>query len=86
MQRNRQGEAARLKSFFDDVIEGRFREAIQISAAEDPWVEWEFWSAGGRSHSKSQLDPARGRQLLAESGRSSYDWKPWSRRQEARLD
>jgi hypothetical protein len=74
-----EGEAARLKSFIDDVIEGRFREAIQLSAP-DSWVEWEFWSARGRSHSKSQLDREKARQFLADSGRSSYDWKPWLRR------
>ncbi len=76
-----EGEAARLKSFIDDLIEGRFREAIRTSTP-DSWVEWEFWSARGRSRSKSQLDRERGRQLLAESGRPSCDWKPWSRRRQ----
>lgn len=79
-----EGEAARLKSFIDDVTHGRFSEAIQISAA-DAWVEWEVWSARGRSHRKNLLDRERAGQLLAKSGRSSYVWTAWSRRREGRL-
>jgi hypothetical protein len=80
-----EGEAARLKSFIDDVIEGRFREAIRISTP-DSWVEWEFWSARGRSHGgKYQLDREKAGQLLAKNGRSSYVWSAWSRPREKRL-
>jgi Family of unknown function (DUF6226) len=75
-----EGEIARLKSLIADVIEGRFSEAIQISAAEDAWLDCEFWSAGGRSHQRLSLDREHGRRLLAQSGRSSYVWRPWSRR------
>ncbi len=73
-------EIERLKSMIDNLTAGRFREAIRISAEGATWHEWEFWSGGGRCAQKSQLDPARARQLVAAGDRSFYEWGPWPKR------
>jgi hypothetical protein len=75
-----ESEIERLKSMIENLTAGRFREAIRISAEGTARQEWEFWSEGGRSAQKSQLDPARARELVAAGDRSLYEWGPWPRR------
>jgi hypothetical protein len=75
-----ESETERLKSQIDNLTAGRFREGIRIPAEGAAWKESEFWSGGGRCAQKSQLDPARARQLVAATGRSRYEWGPWRRR------
>ena len=72
-----EGETERLLSLIDSLTAGRFREAIQIPAEGQAWRLTEFWSAGGRSGQKEQLDRASGEQIVSAKGRSSFDWKPW---------
>ena len=68
-----ESETERLKSQIDNLTAGRFREAIRIPAEGAAWKESEFWSGGGRCAQKSQLDPARARQLVAARDRSLYE-------------
>ena len=75
-----EGETERLLSLIDSVTAGRFREVIRIPAEGQAWRHTEFWSAGGHSGQKEQLDRASAEQIVAAKGRSSFDWKPWSRR------
>jgi hypothetical protein len=76
-----ESEAQRLKSMIDDLIAGRFREAIVIPVIGSSWIEWEFWkSAAVRSKQRSQLERAHAQRRLDASGQASYEWKPWSRR------
>jgi hypothetical protein len=79
-----EGEGEKLRSLVGNVVAGRFRETICIPASGDPWTESEFWSekrsafrAGELSHelSRSRLDRAQAEQLVAESGRTSYEWR-----------
>jgi hypothetical protein len=75
-----ESESERLKSMIENLTAGRFRESIRMPAEGTAWQEWEFWSGGGRSAQKSQLDPARARELLAAGDRSLYEWGPWPKR------
>jgi len=75
-----EGEIERLKSMIDNLTAGRFREKIRISADGTARQEWEFWSEGGRSAQKSQLDLDRARQLVAAGDQPLYEWGPWPRR------
>jgi hypothetical protein len=75
-----ESEAERLKSLVDNLIAGRFREAIRIRADGDASREWEFWSVGGHFAEWSQVDQAPARELVAARDRSAYDWRPWPRR------
>jgi hypothetical protein len=72
-------EVARLTSMIDNLVEGRFSEAIEVGGTSS-WTEWTFWSADRREHSTSLMDREEAQQLLAASGRSSLAWKPWPRR------
>ena len=75
-----ESESERLKSMIENLTAGRFRESIRMPAEGTAWQEWEFWSGGGRSAQKSQLDPARVRGLVAGGVRSLYAWGPWPKR------
>jgi hypothetical protein len=75
-----ESEAERFESMVDNLTAGRFREGIRIPAEGAAWQEWEFWSDGGHCRQKSQLDPARARQLVAARDRSLYEWGPWPKR------
>jgi Family of unknown function (DUF6226) len=75
------GEATRLAELIDDVRCGTFREAISFSLAGDGWQESEHWSLGGHRHSsRSLLDRARAREMLAGRESWSIEWEPWPRR------
>ena len=76
-------EIERLTKRIDDVIAGRFREAIQrplISFMGSGWRETEFWSPVGRHGSRSRVDGRRAREMSGGRRRLDLDWKPWPRR------
>jgi hypothetical protein len=74
-------EAERFRSMIEDLIAGRFREAIVMPAGGAAWLEWEFWqSAAVRSVQRSQLDAARAQELRGGRDQGSYQWQPWPRR------
>jgi hypothetical protein len=73
-------EGERLRSLIDDVLAGRFREAMRIPDSGPAWGEWEVWSDKERSLSSSMLDRDEARRLVAEGEPSSYEWTPWPRR------
>ena len=73
-------EGERLRSLIDDVLAGRFREAMRIPDSGPAWGEWEVWSNKERSLSSSMLDRDEARRMVAEGERSSYEWSPWPRR------
>ena len=73
------GQAARLSGIVDDVTAGRFREAIGLRFLGRAWQESEFWSPRGRSSSRWRISHSRARQMLRASDRSSFEWKPWPR-------
>ena len=77
------GEAARLSGMVDDVTAGRFREAIGLPLLGRAWQESEFWSPKGRASGRWRIDRSRARQMLRASDRSSFEWKPWPRREKA---
>ncbi len=74
-------EVSRLEELLEDVIGGRFREAIRLPLFGDASQEWELWSPRGqRSSGWLQVDRGRARELLAGGNRLSVEWKPWPRR------
>jgi Family of unknown function (DUF6226) len=73
-------EIERLKSLFDDVTAGRFREAIWVPEAGAAWNEWELWSHDWWSRQQSHLDRDHARRLLTEIGGSPREWKAWPSR------
>jgi hypothetical protein len=73
-------EATRLAKLVDDLTAGRFRESASLSLAGDGWQECEHWSLGGhRYSSRSLLDRARVREMLAGRESLSIGWGPWPR-------
>ena len=69
-------QTERFHGVIDDVIAGRFSEAVRIPLLGDAWLEWSFGpSRGGRA----RIDRKRARQLVA-SAASSVAWKPWPTR------
>jgi hypothetical protein len=75
-----ESEINRLSSLIDNVIAGRYRESLRITADRVASLRSEFWSVSERSAEQSQVDRASARLLLAARDRSSYDWRPWPRR------
>ncbi len=76
---NPDDEVIRLKWTVTSVIEGRFFEAIQIGVT-DASTEWAFWSSDRSEHATVSGHREQVQNLLTESDRSWYAWKPWSRR------
>jgi hypothetical protein len=76
-------EAARLTQMIDDVTGGRFREAIRIPLVGDAWRESEFWSARGRSSSRTSVDRLHATRMLARSDCLRFEWRPWPREEKA---
>ena len=78
-----EGEIERLKEMVDEVVAGRFREAIQrplISFRGTGWRETEFWSSVGRRTSRSRVDGVRAREMTGGRRRLDLHWKAWRRR------
>ena len=48
----------------DDVVAGRFREALALSPVGEGWQEWELWSPSRRSSGRLQVDRERARAML----------------------
>jgi len=61
-------ETERLRSLIDNMISGRFREAIRVRADGTPWKESESWSTGGSFAEESRLDEALARKLIDATG------------------
>ena len=82
-----EGEIERLNEMVDDVIAGRFREAIEcplLSSRGPGWRETKFWSPdpdGRRSSGRSRVEGRRAREMSGGRRRLDLDWKPWPRRQ-----
>ena len=78
-------EALRLREMVDNVVAGRFREAISLPLISvlligDGWQEWALWSQRGRRRSRSRITGKRARAMVASVGRASTDWATWTRR------
>jgi Family of unknown function (DUF6226) len=73
-------EMVRLAEMIDDVVAGRFREALALPPVGEGWQEWELWSPSRRSSGRLQVDRERVRAMLAGIEGSSIEWAPWTRR------
>ena len=77
-----EGEIERLSEMVDDVVAGRFCEAIRhplISLRGSGWRETKFWSSVGTRAQRSRVDGLRAREM-AGGRRLDLNWKPWRRR------
>ena len=81
-----EGQIERLTKRVDDVISGRFREAIQrplIPFMGYGWIKAKFWSPVGSHSSRVRLDGRRAHRMSGGRRRLDLDWKLWHRRQTA---
>jgi hypothetical protein len=60
----------------DDVVAGRFREAIVLPPTGDAWMEWERWLSPCRFSGRLQVDREAARAMLAEIEGRSIAWSP----------
>lgn len=78
-----EGESERLNEMVDDVVTGKFREAIRrslISFRGTGWRETKLWSDVGRRTNRSRVDGLRAREMSGGRRRLELNWKPWRRR------
>lgn len=73
-------EIWRFQRAIDDVIAGRFREAIRLPLIGSARQSYRFWSGKSSSGGEGRLERSRAREMLAGGDRSSYEWLPWARR------
>ena len=81
-------EIERLTEMVDNVIAGRFREALRrplLSFRGSGWKEAEFWSPVGRSSRRTRVDRRSAQRMSGGRRRVNLDWKPWRRKQAASL-
>lgn len=77
-------EIERLNEVVDDVVAGRFCEAIRrplISFRGTGWRETKLWSDVGRRTNRSRVDGLLAREMSGGRRRLDLKWKPWRRRQ-----
>lgn len=75
------GEALRLREMIDNVVAGRFREAIWVPPIGDGWQECELRSEWRlRRRSRSRITRTNARAMIAAAGRPSIQWAAWARR------
>ena len=78
-----EAEIERLNEMVDDVVAGRYFEAIRrplISLMGSGWRETKFWSPVGRRTNRSRVDSLRAREMAGGRRRLDLNWKPWRRR------
>ncbi len=78
-----EGEIERLSEMVDDVVAGRFCEAIRrplISLRGSGWRETKFWSSVGTRAQRSRVDGLRAREMAGGRRRLDLNWKAWRRR------
>ena len=76
-------EIERLNEMVDDVVAGRFHEAIRrplISFRGTGWRETKFWSSAGKRTNRSRIEGLRAREMSDGRRRLDLNWKPWRRR------
>lgn len=84
-----EGEIERLTEMVDDVVAGRFCEAIRrplISFRGTGWRETKLWSDVGRRTNRSRVDGLRAREMSGGRRRLELNWKPWRRRRTTRKE
>ena len=68
----------RLAWLVDQVIAGRFREAIVLPVVGAAWARVEIWSPdGSRQGSESRLDRTEARRRLSEAHQAAFGWEAW---------
>lgn len=72
-----EGETRELKAMVEDVVAGRFREAIRITD-DGAWLEQAFWGAeGSRSSGRSRLDMEKALSMVAGVTDAAPTWNAW---------
>lgn len=78
-----EGEIERLNEMVDDVVAGRFCEAIRcplISLRGTGWRETTFWSSVGMCAQRARVDGLCAREMAGGRRRLDLNWEPWCRR------
>ena len=78
-----EGEIERLTEMIDNVVAGRFREAIQPMISPTGSARWvtEFWSDTGGNGRDGAISRENAERMTGGRQRLDLDWKPWPRRQ-----
>jgi predicted RNase H-like HicB family nuclease len=71
-----EGEEQRLAELIDNVVKGRFREAIRIPLLGSAWREWEVGSTNSGAPARERIARSHARSLVG-SGSRSFAWLPW---------
>jgi Family of unknown function (DUF6226) len=69
-------ESRRFGELIENVVAGRFSEAVKIPVLGAARLQWAFAAAG---NGWQRIDRKRARALVGE-GPTSFTWKPWSKR------
>jgi uncharacterized protein DUF6226 len=74
-----EGEAERFLELVENVVAGRFHEAIEIPAQGDARLHWSTGSPAAAGGGWTMLDRQRARELVG-TGPSAFAWQAWPHR------
>ena len=76
-------EFERFTELLDDVVAGRFREAMRRQRGGDGWSSHELWSEERRSSGGSLVSRSQAARTLGSETENTVEWQPWRARADA---
>ena len=76
-------EFERFTELLDDVVAGRFREAMRRQPGGDGWSSHELWSGERRQKGGSWVSRNEASRTLGGETEIAVEWQPWQPRAEA---
>ena len=73
-------EFERFKELLEDVVAGRFREAMRRQPGGDGWSSHELWSEERRSSGGSLVSRGEAARTLGGEVEIAVEWQPWRAR------
>ena len=73
-------EFERFTELLDDVVAGRFREAMRRQPGGDGWSSREFWSGERRRSGGSLVSRSEASRTLGGETEIAVEWQPWGAR------
>ena len=77
-------EFERFTELLDDVVAGRFREAMRRQRGGDGWSSHELWSEESRSSGGSLVSRSQAARTLGGKTEITVEWQPWRARVDGR--
>ncbi len=72
-----ENEFERFEELLDDVVAGRFREAMRRQPGGDGWSSHEFWSGESRRSGGSLVSRSEASRTLGGETEIAVEWQPW---------